>query len=42
MILYASWFALVAAPAVIAQNVNANCTDNSFNWVSALVPIASI
>ena len=35
--LYAALFAVAAAPAVIAQSTNANCTDSSFDWVSALL-----
>jgi len=33
MILYVALFALAAAPAVIAQSTNANCTDSNFDWV---------
>lgn len=40
MIFHVSWLVLAAASAVVAQTTaEANCTDTSFNWVSALAII---
>ena len=42
MILHVSWLILVVASAVIVQSTTeANCTDPSFNWVSALAVVPS-
>jgi hypothetical protein len=40
MIFYVSWLALVAATTAVAQSSNANCSDSSYDWVSALALIA--